>query len=89
MVPELMLMTPVLTKIISELIVRVSPELILKDDIVHVLIPSQVPPIATHEGLSETIPLIAYAFSEDTKMKPNTRKSAIIMKLVFPRPILM
>jgi hypothetical protein len=45
MVPEL-LMVPVLINTIPDLIVRVSPELIDKDDKVHVLVPLHVPPIA-------------------------------------------
>jgi len=42
-------------------IVRVSPEFIISEEIVHLLTPSHVPPIATQEGPSEMVPPIAYA----------------------------
>ena len=45
MVPELVIV-PVLINTIADLIVIVSPELIDKDDTVHVIEPLHVPPIA-------------------------------------------
>ena len=43
------------------LIVRVSPELIVKEDTVHVSTPFHIPPIATHDGPSERVPPTACA----------------------------
>ena len=59
--PDKLVMAWVFTNIIPELIVRVSPELIVKVVTVHVLTPFHVPPIATHDGPSEMVPPVACA----------------------------
>src|SRR3990172_10032431 len=53
--PGLMVMVPVLTNLIPELIVTESGELIVKDDTVHVLTPSHVPSMGddSHDDSSE------------------------------------
>jgi hypothetical protein len=56
-----MVIVPMLFNIIPELTVRVFPELIVKEDTVHVPMPFHVPPIDTHDGPSETVSLTACA----------------------------
>jgi len=67
MVPWLFMVPTEFNNTIPDLIVRISPELIVKDDTLHVLsvpphsLPAHVPPIAIHDNPSEMVLLVACA----------------------------
>jgi hypothetical protein len=59
-VPSEFVMVPVTTNVTPWLIVKVFPKLIVRDPMVHVLVPeSQVPPMLLHEGPSDIVPPVA------------------------------
>jgi hypothetical protein len=72
----LLMMVPVLINTIPELIISESPELIVKDDTVHVVVPLHVPPIATHEDPLERVVVVACAsgIANEDNVKIKTAK---------------
>jgi len=60
MVPSEFVIVPVTISVIPELIVKVSPKLIVRLEMVHVKVgASQVPPMLLHEGPSDIMPPVA------------------------------
>jgi len=60
MVPSEFVMVPVTTNVTPGLIVNVFPKLIVRDPMVHVLVPeSHAPPMLLHEGPSDIAPEVA------------------------------